>query len=84
MLFKDYGSSMYINRMTEKSQVMIPNSLWNRLGLQPGDQIEFKESKNGIRMKKKVSPANFSKYRGFLKPLKEKTSQELIQDMRGS
>ena len=69
--------------MTEKGQITIPKLLRNRLGLHPGDQVEFKEMKDGIRVKKKVSPARFAKYRGYLKHLKGQTSKELIDNMRG-
>ncbi len=74
---------MSVSRMTEKGQITIPKPLRNRLGLHPGDQVEFKEVKGGIRVQKKVPSDRFAKYRGFLKHLKGKTSQERIEDMRG-
>lgn len=74
---------MSTSRMTEKGQITIPKLLRNRLGLHPGDEVELREVKDGIRVQKKASPTRFAKYRGFLKLLKGKTSDELIEDMRG-
>ncbi len=46
---------MGTSRMTIKGQVTIPKPIRERLGLHPGDAVEFEEEPGGIRLKKLVS-----------------------------
>ena len=74
---------MQASRMTEKGQITIPKELRERMGLRPGDRVEFKALKKGIEVRKQATPGRFAQYKGFLGHLKGKTSKELLEEMRG-
>lgn len=70
-------------RITAKGQVTIPKEVCERLGLRPGDELEFMEEDGVFRLSKRILPAPFKKYRGYLKDLSERDPDELVQQMRG-
>ena len=51
-------------KITTKGQVTIPKDVRERLGLRPGDEIEFVEDRSGFRVQKRVAASPFKKYRG--------------------
>ncbi len=70
-------------RLTGKGQITIPKEVRDRLGLRPGDEIEFVEDKVGIRLQKRVPVSPFTKYRGYLKELAGSDPDQLVDEMRG-
>ncbi len=74
---------MQVSRMTEKGQITIPKELRDSLGLRPGDQVEFRTLKKGLEVRKQAKPGKFSQFKGYLGHLKGKTSNELLEEMRG-
>ncbi|MDO8473669.1 MAG: AbrB/MazE/SpoVT family DNA-binding domain-containing protein, partial [Dehalococcoidia bacterium] len=54
-------------KITSKGQVTIPKEVRERLGLRPGDELEFMEEDGVFRLMKRVDPEVFKKYRGYLK-----------------
>lgn len=54
-----------------------------RLGLRPGDEIEFVEDRAGFRVQKRVLASPFKKYRGYVKELAGCDPDELLDYMRG-
>jgi antitoxin PrlF len=70
-------------RVTEKGQVTIPRRIRERLGVQPGTEVRFREWNNAIILEKidgKRSP--FQELYGLLgKPLK---TDLLIKQLRGA
>ena len=50
-------------RITTKGQVTIPKEVRERLGLRPGDELEFTEEDGVFRLKKRL----LKRYRGYLK-----------------
>ncbi|MDP2674461.1 MAG: AbrB/MazE/SpoVT family DNA-binding domain-containing protein [Dehalococcoidia bacterium] len=70
-------------KITTKGQVTIPKDVRERLGLRPGDEIEFVEDRSGFRVKKRVPGSPFKKYRGYLKGLAGRDPNELVEQMRG-
>ena len=70
-------------KITTKGQITIPKSVPDRLGLRPGDEVEFLEDRSGVRIIKNISESPFKKYRGYLKHLAGRTSDELVEEMRG-
>lgn len=70
-------------RITSKGQVTIPKDVRQRLGLRPGDEIEFVEDRAGFRVQKRVLASPFRKYRGYLKELAGRDPDELVEQMRG-
>jgi len=69
--------------MTSKGQVTIPKDVRERLGLRPGDEIEFVEDGEGYRVQKRVLASRFEKYRGYLKHLAGHDPDDLVSQMRG-
>jgi AbrB family looped-hinge helix DNA binding protein len=69
--------------VTSKGQITIPKPVRDRLGIGPGDQIDFVEDERGFRLMKRVADSPFKKYRGYLKHLAGKNPDELVAEMRG-
>ena len=70
-------------RLTSKGEITIPKGVRDRLGLRPGDELEFVEDELGFRLQKRVSASPFEKYRGYLKELAGCDPDHLIEEMRG-
>ena len=70
-------------KITSKGQVTIPKDVRERLGLRPGDEIEFVEDRRGFRVHKRVPASPFEQYRGYLKHLAGRDSDALVEQMRG-
>ena len=70
-------------KITTKGQVTIPKEVRERLGLRPGDELEFIEEDGVFSLRKRVDPEVFKKYRGYLKELAGQDSDELVREMRG-
>ena len=43
-----------MSRLTSKGQVTIPKSVRERLGLHPGAEVEFVETPEGIRVRRRT------------------------------
>jgi len=74
---------MVKSRITTKGQVTIPKEVRERLGLRPGDELEFIEEDGVFKLRKRVDPEVFRKYRGYLKELAGRDSDDLVLEMRG-
>jgi antitoxin PrlF len=74
---------MATSRMTAKGQITIPKALRERLGLLPGDEVEFVEVEGGLRVQKRVVVSPFTRYQGYLRHLKGQDSDALVEVMRG-
>jgi antitoxin PrlF len=74
---------MATSRMTAKGQITIPKALRERLGLLPGDEVEFIEVEGGLRVQKRVAESPFTRYRGYLRHLKGQDSDTVVEIMRG-
>lgn len=70
-------------KITRKGQVTIPKDVRERLGVRPGDEIEFVEDTMGFRIQKRVAVSPFKKYRGYLKGLAGRDPDELVESARG-
>jgi len=70
-------------KVTSKGQVTIPKDVRERLGLRPGDEIEFVDDRQGFRVQKRVAESPFRKYRGHLKHLAGRDPDELVESARG-
>jgi len=74
---------MNSSRMTSKGQVTIPRELREALGLEPGDEVRFVATPEGVRIEKWIPASPFAEYRGFLTHLREKGVDRMIDDLRG-
>ncbi len=70
-------------KMTVKGQITIPKEVRQRLGLRPGDEVEFVADDRGITLKKRLRESPFASYRGHLKGLAGQDPDELVREMRG-
>ena len=70
-------------RRTSNGQVTIPKEVRERLGLRPGDEIEFVEDQESFRVQKRVLDSPFRRYRGYLKSLAGHDPDDLVEKMRG-
>jgi AbrB family looped-hinge helix DNA binding protein len=74
---------MSVGRLTSKGQLTIPKKIRERLGLDEGDEVEFKEKREGVLLKKKPKRSPFDRYVGYLKRKKGLRSDEIIEALRG-
>ncbi len=70
-------------KITTKGQVTVPKQVRERLGLQPGDELEFVEEDGVYRLKKCLPPNPLKKYRGYLEDLAGFDPDRVVQEMRG-
>ncbi len=74
---------MATSQMTAKGQITIPTALRERLGLRPGDVVEFVELEGALRVQKRVVASPFTRDRGYLRHLKGQDADTLLEAMRG-
>jgi antitoxin PrlF len=74
---------MPVSTITSKSQITLPKEVRERMGLRPGDRIEFVEENGSYVLRKHLEGNPFEKWRGYLKHLAGRTSDELVEEMRG-
>jgi antitoxin PrlF len=71
-------------KMTTKGQVTVPKPVRDRLGLRPGDEIEFVEEGGVVRLKKRFRRRALTAWRGYLKGgIEGMTVDALVAAMRG-
>jgi AbrB family looped-hinge helix DNA binding protein len=71
-----------MSRVTSKGQVTIPKEIRERLGIQPGDEIEFEETDEGYVIRKDIEENRFEKWRGVVDT--DQTVKERMADLRGT
>jgi AbrB family looped-hinge helix DNA binding protein len=74
---------MVTARVTSKGQITIPKAVRERLGLHSGDEVQFFEKDGAMFIRKEIRESPFRKYRGYLKHLAGRDSDELVEEMRG-
>jgi antitoxin PrlF len=72
-----------MSRLTSKGQVTIPKAVRDRLGLGPGDEIEFVETSGGFHIRKRPQENSFERWIGFLSNLENRDPVKLVREMRG-
>lgn len=72
---------MTSSSVTVKGQVTIPKEIRDRLGIRPGDRVEFLEGADGVRIRKQVSRGPIDELYGSLRL--PATVDELVEEMRG-
>lgn len=72
---------MYKMKVTSKGQVTIPLELRKKMGIEPGNYIEIKETEAGYIIVKQVEDECLKKYVGILN--KNTTTEQIIGEMRG-
>ncbi len=70
-------------KITSKGQVTIPKQVRDKLGLRPGDEIQFVEQGGEYRVQKVLHGNPFEKYRGYLKGLAGRDPDDVVRELRG-
>ncbi len=71
------------SKITSKGQITLPVALRERMGLRPGDVVEFVEENGRIVLRKHFDESPFAPWVGYLKHLQGQDVDELIEEMRG-
>lgn len=74
---------MTIAKMTSKGQITVPKAVRERLGLEPGDELEFVDEGEQLVIRRHDEDSRFARYRGILAHLKGQDPDELVAEMRG-
>jgi AbrB family looped-hinge helix DNA binding protein len=70
-------------RITSKGQITLPKAIRVRMGVGPGDEVEFVEEDGRYVLKKKVKASPFDEYIGYLKHLEGCDPDEIVRELRG-
>ena len=70
-------------KITSKGQITLPKEVRRRLGIGPGDQVEFVEENGKYVLKKIVKVFPFDAYVGFLKSQRGSDTDQIIRELRG-
>ena len=74
---------MAIAKITSKGQITLPKEVRRRLGVGPGDQVEFVEENGKYVLKKIVKESPFDAYVGYLRRQRGSDTNKIIQELRG-
>ena len=80
--FLTHTPKMAQAKITAKGQVTIPLVVRRRLGVGPGDEIEFQETENGVLVTKRVPTSPFEKYVGYLKKKRGQNPDKIMEELR--
>ena len=69
------------SRVTERGQVTIPKSLRERLGIQPGQVVEFSELDGGIVLRRTAAEHPVDQIFGLLQT--DRRTDDLMVELRG-
>jgi AbrB family looped-hinge helix DNA binding protein len=71
-------------KINPKGQITIPKEIRDEWGLNAGDEVSFRRTKRGtVEMIRKTPSNPFLKYQGFLKHLRGKDPDEILNELRG-
>lgn len=69
-------------KITSKGQITLPLEVRKRLGIGPGDEIEFQEENGRYVLLKKVTSSPFDSYLGFLQDKRGSDPDKIIDQLR--
>lgn len=72
-----------VAKVTSKGQITVPKSVRERLGLQPGDVLEFVEDAGRMIIRRRDQGSRFRKYRGHLRQLAGRDTDAVVAELRG-
>ncbi|MFH0924246.1 MAG: AbrB/MazE/SpoVT family DNA-binding domain-containing protein [bacterium] len=73
-----------MSKVTQKGQVTIPQNIRAILKIKIGDEVIFKEDNGKIVVtKKKASINNIKTYIGYLSHFQGRSSDEIVNELRG-
>lgn len=72
-----------VARMTSKGQITVPKFVRDHFNFKPGDEVVFVEDENGTHVRRNFKIKNLKKWQGYLKDLKGRDVDQLVDEMRG-
>lgn len=74
---------MLTAKITSKGQITIPKKVRDKLGVSNGERIQFEEKKGIFYIKKSIKKSPFDRWVGYLTKQKGKSTDKIIEDLRG-
>ncbi len=74
---------MQTAKITSKGQITIPKKVRDKLGLNTGAGVVFEERDGMFYIKKSITKSPFDKWKGRLRKPRGKSSDKLINELRG-
>ena len=75
---------MAVSKITSKGQITIPQQVRKKLGVGPGDKVEFRELNGKFVVEKIIDHSPFDKYVGYLKKKRGREPDVIIEELRDS
>jgi AbrB family looped-hinge helix DNA binding protein len=69
-------------RVTSKGQVTIPKEVRDKLGIRPGEDVDFAEEQGVFYIRKARKKSPFDKWVGSLSHLKGSDSDDIVKGLR--
>ena len=80
--YPDERRTVATAKITSKGQITLPKEVRRRLGVGPGDQVEFVEENGKYVLKKIVGVSPFDAYVGFLENQRGSDTDKIIRELR--
>lgn len=74
---------MQTAKVTSKGQITIPKNIREKLGLREGERVDFEEKDGVFYIRKSIVKSPFDKWKGKIRNLKGKRSDEVVKGLRG-
>ena len=72
----------YAAKITSKGQLTLPKGVRDKLGVGPGDEVEFVDIDGEFHLRKRVGLSPFDQYVGHLHHLEGQDPDALVTSMR--
>jgi AbrB family looped-hinge helix DNA binding protein len=69
--------------VTSKGQITVPKGVRAKLGLAPGDELEFVEEEGRFVIRKRVRRSPFDRYLGYLARKRGQDPDDIVRELRG-
>jgi AbrB family looped-hinge helix DNA binding protein len=70
-------------KLTRKGQLTVPKLIRDRLGIRPGDLLEFVEDDHVIYVRKRPTRSPFDRYVGLLGHQSGRDPDAIVEELRG-
>ncbi len=70
-------------KVTSKGQITVPKGVRTKLGLTPGDELEFIEEGGQFVIKKRIRRSPFDRYLGYLQRACGQDPDAIVKELRG-
>ena len=71
------------SKITSKWQITVPKAVRKELAIQPGDELIFIGTREGILVKRHVDLSALDKWTGYLKHLAGRDVDDVVRELRG-